>query len=157
MILSGYISLTLPKPAITSASLPNNNSTVPATSRKKIGALKRTSPNPNKPSLAEVERAIGAGIYRDHDPASETTDKNKVFDVVLSNSIGKTEGPIEKKLRETGELLNAQTERITRSSGKKILEIMFFWIAPTWFLMLLIATGAIKLPSSFNALNDLIM
>lgn len=75
----------------------------------------------------------------------------------MSNSIGKTEGKAERVLRETGEWMNEQTEKSTRSSGKKVLEVMFFWIAPAWFLLLLVATGAIKLPSTLSALQDLIM
>lgn len=88
---------------------------------------------------------------------SEPKEKNSVFDAVLSNSIGKKEGKTEKALRETGEWLNGQTEKVAQSSGKKILEVMLFWIAPAWFLLLLVATGAVKLPFPSSILDDLIM
>lgn len=107
--------------------------------------------------MAEIERVIGAGIFRDHDPASEDGENKGVFDVVLKNSIGETEGPMERALRETGEWIGGQTERAARSSGKRILEIMFLWIAPAWLLLLLVATGAVKLPFSSPALDNLIM
>lgn len=80
-----------------------------------------------------------------------------MVDAVLSNSIGKTEGETEKALRQTGEWISGQSEKTTRTYGKKILEIMFLWIAPAWLLLLLVATGAVKLPFSFSALDDLLM
>ncbi|KAK3027666.1 hypothetical protein RJ639_041903 [Escallonia herrerae] len=60
-------------------------------------------PPPQKqPSVAEIERAIGAGIFRDRDNNRESDEKKTLFDAILSNSIGKKEGSAEKKLRETG-------------------------------------------------------
>ncbi|XP_021771633.1 probable NAD(P)H dehydrogenase subunit CRR3, chloroplastic [Chenopodium quinoa] len=158
MILSGCISIT--KPGFTLASL-SQSSSKHTTPRK---PSKITPPKPShspqiQPSIAEIERAIGAGKYRDHDPASisDPAEKNSVFDAVLANSVGKTEGKTERALRETGEWINEQTERATRSSGKKILEVMFFWIAPAWFLLFFIATGAVKLPFTSPVLDDLLM
>ncbi|KAL2894195.1 putative NAD(P)H dehydrogenase subunit CRR3 chloroplastic, partial [Bienertia sinuspersici] len=151
MVLSGCISIT--KPVIPLASLPTNSShRSPPRKPPKISTCQPSNTQQIQPSAAEIERAIGAGIYRDHDPATEKS----IFDAVLSNSIGKTEGKTEQALREAGEWLNKQTEKTTRSSGKKILEAMFFWIAPAWLLLLLLATGTVKLPFSFSALDDLI-
>ncbi|KMT19479.1 hypothetical protein BVRB_1g011040 [Beta vulgaris subsp. vulgaris] len=158
MVLLGCIFVT--KPVITLASL-SSNSSQPTAPRKpsKVTTSKPNLNKQNQPSVAEIERAIGAGSYRDYDPASisEPAEKKNVFDAVLSNSIGKTEGKTERALRETGEWISGQTEGAARSSGKKILEVMFFWLAPAWFVLLLIATGAVKLPFSFPALDDLIM
>ncbi|KAK9748808.1 hypothetical protein RND81_02G082500 [Saponaria officinalis] len=166
MIISSNITLT--KPLITTlaclstnsnSNTNSNNNTTPSNKPQKIATLKHNtrSKTNNQPSLAEVEQAIGAGIYRDFDPDSGTGENRNVFDVVLSNTIGKTEGETERKLRETGEWLNAQTEKSSGSLGKKILQIMFFWILPAWFLLFFVATGVIKLPSTFSALNDFIM
>ncbi|XP_021760982.1 probable NAD(P)H dehydrogenase subunit CRR3, chloroplastic [Chenopodium quinoa] len=158
MILSGCISIT--KPVITLASLSQNSSKHTAPRNPSKITPPKSSHNPQiQPSIAEIERAIGAGKYRDHDPASisDPAEKNSVFDAVLSNSVGKTEGKTERALRETGEWMNEQTERAARSSGKKILEVMFFWIAPAWFLLFFIATGAVKLPFTSPVLDDFLM
>ncbi|CAO2813467.1 unnamed protein product [Amaranthus hypochondriacus] len=156
MVLSGCIFIS--KPFVTFGCISRNPSS--SASSRKVSRITPSKPNQIKqsqPSVAEIERAIGAGIYRDHDPASDTTEKNSVIDAVLSNSIGKTEGETERALRETGEWMSVQSEKTTRSYGKKILEIMFLWIAPAWLLLLLVATGAVKLPFSFSALDDLLM
>ncbi|XP_057527563.1 probable NAD(P)H dehydrogenase subunit CRR3, chloroplastic [Amaranthus tricolor] len=157
MVLSGCILIS--KPFITFGCISRNPSS--STSSRKASRITPSKPNQIKqsqPSVAEIERAIGAGIYRDHDPASDTTtEKKSVVDAVLSNSIGKTEGETEKALRQTGEWISGQSEKTTRTYGKKILEIMFLWIAPAWLLLLLVATGAVKLPFSFSALDDLLM
>jgi len=71
--------------------------------------------------------------------------------------VGKTEGPTERVLRETGEWIGGQTERATLSSRKRILEIMFLWMAPAWLLLFLVASGAVKLPFSSPALDNLLM
>ncbi|KAD2393571.1 hypothetical protein E3N88_40548 [Mikania micrantha] len=160
-----------------------------------------------KPSVAEIERAIGAGIYKDrdinrrvslsnhaitkqHQLASSVTklmvtlrpsvmlhvvvtntsnfagkvllmleseQEKTLFDQILSNSIGRTEGDVEKKLRETGEWIIDQTEGPTRSTGKNILKVVFLWILPVWILSFLVASGVIKLPFISPFLDDLIM
>ncbi|KAL8241840.1 hypothetical protein R6Q59_012142 [Mikania micrantha] len=110
-----------------------------------------------KPSVAEIERAIGAGIYKDRDINRESEQEKTLFDQILSNSIGRTEGDVEKKLRETGEWIIDQTEGPTRSTGKNILKVVFLWILPVWILSFLVASGVIKLPFISPFLDDLIM
>lgn len=110
-----------------------------------------------KPSVAEIERAIGAGIFRDRDINRESKQEKTLFDSILSNSIGRTEGDVEKKLRETGEWIIDQTEAPSRSTGKNILKVVFLWILPLWILSFLVASGAIKLPFISSFLDDLIM
>ncbi|GAB4828748.1 hypothetical protein Ancab_018417 [Ancistrocladus abbreviatus] len=73
---------------------------------------------PNRPSVAEIERAIGAGVFRDASPSDPEAKSMSFFDTVLSKSIGKTEGSLERTLRETGEWVNTETERAARSSGR---------------------------------------
>ncbi|KAK9276016.1 hypothetical protein L1049_005547 [Liquidambar formosana] len=79
-----------------------------------------------------------------------------LFDVLLSSSIGKSEGPVEKRLRETGEWILDRSEGASRSAGKQILMGMFLWIIPLG-ISLLVASGFIKLPFSTPFLDDLIM
>ncbi|KAM0019959.1 putative NAD(P)H dehydrogenase subunit CRR3 [Helianthus debilis subsp. tardiflorus] len=110
-----------------------------------------------KPSVAEVERAIGAGIYKDRDLNRESEQEKTLFDKILSNSIGTTEGDVEKKLRETGEWLIDQTEGPSGSGspGKNILKVVFLWILPVWIMSFLVASGVVKIP--FVNLDDLIL
>ncbi len=108
------------------------------------------------PSVVQIERTIGAGIFRDRDPRGSDESKT-LFDLLLSNSIGKTEGSVEKKLRKTGEWIIDRAERTSRSAGKQILMVTFLWILPTWTLLLLVASGILKLPFSIPFLDDLIM
>ncbi|KAL7587263.1 hypothetical protein Lser_V15G37241 [Lactuca serriola] len=110
-----------------------------------------------KPSVAEIERAIGAGIFRDRDINSESEQEKTFFDSILSNSIGRTEGDVEKKLRETGEWIIDKTEGPSRSTGKNILKVVFLWILPLWIISFLVASGVVKLPIISPFLDDLLM
>ncbi|XP_071690088.1 probable NAD(P)H dehydrogenase subunit CRR3, chloroplastic [Rutidosis leptorrhynchoides] len=109
------------------------------------------------PSVAEIERAIGAGIFKDRDINRESEPEKTLFDSILSNSIGRTEGDVEKKLRETGEWILDQTEGSSRSPGKNILKVVFLWILPVWIVSFLVASGVVKLPFVSPYLDDLIM
>ncbi|XP_076946392.1 putative NAD(P)H dehydrogenase subunit CRR3, chloroplastic [Bidens hawaiensis] len=113
--------------------------------------------NVKKPSVAEIERVIGTGIYKDRDINRESEEDKTLFDYILSNSIGKTEGDVEKKLRETGEWIIDRTEGPRRSTGKNILKAVFIWILPMWIISFLVASGVIKLPFVSQILDDLIM
>uniref|UniRef100_A0A2N9ETW3 Uncharacterized protein n=1 Tax=Fagus sylvatica TaxID=28930 RepID=A0A2N9ETW3_FAGSY len=62
-----------------------------------------------QPTIAQIERAIGAGRDLDEEDMSE-------FDLASMSFDGKFEGPVEKKLRETGEQLNTWTETEFRAS-----------------------------------------
>ncbi|KAI3491864.1 hypothetical protein L1887_43727 [Cichorium endivia] len=110
-----------------------------------------------KPSVAEIERAIGAGIFRDRDVNRESEQEKTLFDSILSNSIGRTEGDVEKKLRETGEWIIDKTEGPSRSTGKNILKVVFLWILPLWIVSFLVASGVVKLPFTPQFLEDLLM
>ncbi|KAI3466966.1 hypothetical protein Pfo_023629 [Paulownia fortunei] len=109
-----------------------------------------------QPSILEIERAIGAGIFRERDINSEAEEKTSLFDNMLRNSVGKSEGSVEKKLRETGEWLIDQTERTSRSAGKQILMTMFLWIMPMWMFAFLVASGVVQLPFDTPFLVDLL-
>ncbi|XP_034682008.1 probable NAD(P)H dehydrogenase subunit CRR3, chloroplastic [Vitis riparia] len=117
---------------------------------------KRPQPPQRQPSVIQIERAIGAGIFRDRDPRGSEQNKT-LFDLLLSNSIGKTEGSVEKKLRETGEWIIDRAEGTSRSAAKQILMVTFLWVLPTWTLLLLVASGVLKLPFSIPFLENLIM
>ncbi|CAH8266430.1 unnamed protein product [Arabidopsis lyrata] len=108
----------------------------------------------NKPSIAQIERAFGAGSYRD---SEGEMDMNTVFDELLLGHANKFESKLEKKLREIGEIFVARTEPKLRSSGKPVLMFTLQWILPIWIMSLLIACGVIKLPFSLPLLDDLIM
>lgn len=111
-----------------------------------------------RPSVAEIERAIGAGPFKDRDTSNRKSEKNKtLFDKLLSISIGETEGKVEKKLRETGEWIIDRTEKAPKSTGRNILVAVFVGFLPLWMLSLLVAVGVVKLPFSSPFLDDLIM
>ncbi|KAK6134183.1 hypothetical protein DH2020_011833 [Rehmannia glutinosa] len=111
-----------------------------------------------QPSILEIERAIGAGIFRDSDTnrQAEREENSSLFGNILRNSVGENEGSVEKQLRETGEWLIDQTERTSRSAGKQILITMFVWIMPMWIFAFLVAAGVVHLPFSTPFLDDLI-
>ncbi|PIN22144.1 hypothetical protein CDL12_05151 [Handroanthus impetiginosus] len=104
----------------------------------------------------KIERAIGAGIFRDRDVNSEAEEKTSLFDNLLKNSVGRNEGSVEKKLRETGDWLNRQTQRTSRSAGKQILMSMFVWVLPIWVVAFLVAAGMIELPFITPFLEDIV-
>ncbi|KAI5353320.1 hypothetical protein L3X38_006213 [Prunus dulcis] len=83
---------------------------------------------PEKYAL-EVEEAglaiSAASRFRDADPRDLEEQKNAKFDMSMMNFPSKFEGPVEKKLRETGEWITNKTERGFRLSGKKILNLSF--------------------------------
>ncbi|KAG8366740.1 hypothetical protein BUALT_Bualt17G0110800 [Buddleja alternifolia] len=142
---------------LASSALHNDDSSscLPPTSQFKPSKLPKTYTNvkleeklkqkqgQQQPSILEIERAIGAGIFRDRD---EEEKSNNLFDNILRNSVGKNEGSVEKKLRESGEWLIDQTERTSRSAGKQILMTIFVWIIPMWISAFLVAAGIVQLP-----------
>ncbi|CAI9785460.1 unnamed protein product [Fraxinus pennsylvanica] len=128
MVSLNYLSIT--RPYIIASSLPNdtppslphsnslprtNNSTPPQFHQQE--KLKRKQ---RQLSVAEIERAIGAGIFRENDTNRESEVNKHLFDSILANSVGKDEGSAEKKLRETGEWIIDQTERTSRSSESEL-------------------------------------
>ncbi|KAL7132297.1 hypothetical protein ABFS83_12G063600 [Erythranthe nasuta] len=136
----------------------NNNNKLPKTNYVKLQS-KLKQPKQQQPSVLEIERAIGAGIFRDRDNYGEEKEETKtsLFDNLLSNSVGKSEGSVEKQLRETGEWLVYQTENTTRSAGKQILVSMFVWVIPMWIFSFLVAIGVIPLPFDAPFLKDLFL
>ncbi|KAE8076321.1 hypothetical protein FH972_014982 [Carpinus fangiana] len=143
-----------PPPIQTNPTKPLMHTTKPTTSlpKKKQQQNKRQSP-----SIAEIERAIGAGRYRDIDASELKEEEVANFDFMSMSFTGKFEGPVEKKLRETGEWLVTSTESKFRASGKKIFMFIFQWMLPIWTLSLLMASGVVKLPFSTPFLDDLLM
>ncbi|XP_062110148.1 probable NAD(P)H dehydrogenase subunit CRR3, chloroplastic [Humulus lupulus] len=112
---------------------------------------------PPQPSVIEIERAIGAGRFRDADPRELEEEKNTKFDMKMLDFPGKFEQPIQKKIRESAERITEQSERTFRSNGKKILMFTFVWLLPIWTFSLLVASGIIKLPFTNQLLDQLIM
>lgn len=110
-----------------------------------------------QPSISQIERAIGAGRYRDIDARELEEEEKSKFDYISMSFSGKFEGPVEKRLRETGERLSNWTESGFRASGKKVLLVSVQWVLPIWTFSLLVASGVIKLPFSTPFLDDLIM
>lgn len=140
----------------------SENSSLPLGSKRKTGDAKiPTSSSPplqKKPSVAEIERAIGAGVFRDRNIDGDSEESKTLFDTILSNSIGKSEGSVEKKLRETGEWILDKTEgSSSRSAGKNILKTVFLLILPLWIISFLVAAGFVKLPFDTPFLDDWIL
>ncbi|XP_043700788.1 probable NAD(P)H dehydrogenase subunit CRR3, chloroplastic [Telopea speciosissima] len=119
------------------------------------GAVK--TPKQKQPSIAEVEKAIGAGIFRDGDSTRDSGENSTIFDMFLSTTTSRPEGSVEKKLRETGEWLIDTSKGTSGSAGQDILFVVSLWILPVWMFLLLVASGVINLPSSIPFLDDLIM
>ncbi|KAJ4710017.1 Chlororespiratory reduction 3 [Melia azedarach] len=103
-------------------------------------------------SIMQIERAIGAGTFRDAEP-KDLEEKDIEYNGILPDFSDVFDGPVQKQLRQTGEWVANNTEEKLRSSRKGILMLVFKWILPIWTLSLLVASGAIKLPF----LDDLIM
>ncbi|GMP93508.1 hypothetical protein CsSME_00043291 [Camellia sinensis var. sinensis] len=171
-------SLSSTKPHIIIASLSNNNRPPPPPHTNPKPPLHRiNTPNPSttaakhlqlkqkqqkqkqkQPSVAEIEKVIGAGVFRDRDTSNRNSEQGKtLFDSIFSNSVGESEGPVERKLRETGEWIIDRTERSSNSIGKNILLAVFQFVLPIWILSFLVASGIVKLPFSTPFLDDLIM
>lgn len=77
----------------------------------------RVEQNQRKLSVAEIERAIGAGIFRDRDTSRNAKESKTLFDSILMDSVGENEGDVEKKLRQTGEWLIHKTQPASASAG----------------------------------------
>lgn len=159
MAILNWHSITKPQIWASSA-LPNDSSSPPLSQNPnlKLDRLPKPRLQPTlkqqkqpQPSILEIERAIGAGVFRDRDInrqakpksfiyfiffikgkkcltglgwiCSEAEEKANLFDNILKNTVGKNEGPLEKQLRETGEWLILQTEKTTRSAGNIWLNI----------------------------------
>ncbi|XVF02869.1 hypothetical protein REPUB_Repub04eG0211900 [Reevesia pubescens] len=165
----GSSSISMPKAvALPFASLTNNppppqeiktNNPKPKTRTTRPRRRQRLQQQkPQRPSIIQIERAIGAGSFRDADSSDlEEKRRKTIFDGLLPVTTGKFEGEIEKKLRETGEWIGSTTEATFRSSGKRILLVVLQWILPIWTFSLLVASGVIKLPFSTPLIDDLIM
>ncbi|KAJ6771847.1 putative proteinD(P)H DEHYDROGENASE SUBUNIT CRR3 CHLOROPLASTIC-RELATED [Salix koriyanagi] len=70
--------------------------------------------------LMRIERAVGAGSYRDYEkPIDQEKEKEKKKKKKVSGFM--EEGPVEKKLRETGEWVITKTEGGFRSNGTSFL------------------------------------
>ncbi|XAR72219.1 hypothetical protein NMG60_11018788 [Bertholletia excelsa] len=147
-----------PKPPSHRVNNAPQSTTTTKTTEANFVKPKQKQQKQTKPSIAEIERVIGAGVFRDRDNSNRNTEENKtIFDTVLSNSIGKSEGNVEKKLRETGEWIIDRTEKTSNSAGKNILMAVFLWALPMWFFSFLVAAGIVKLPFSTPFLDDLFM
>ncbi|GMN38514.1 hypothetical protein TIFTF001_007741 [Ficus carica] len=163
-----------PPPSLLHTNTPLKPPTTPSTQKK----TKNKKPShhhlkPRQPSVIEIERAIGAGRFRDadHRHASLTSsyifishiymnleeEKDVKFDMSMMSFPGKFEGSLQRQLRESGEWVTDRTEKRFRLSGKMILKITVLWILPIWTLSLLLASGVIKLPFSNQFLDQLIM
>ncbi|XP_051122372.1 probable NAD(P)H dehydrogenase subunit CRR3, chloroplastic [Andrographis paniculata] len=126
----------------------------PKRSRKLPLKLKlRQAKGAQQPTVLEIERAIGAGIFRDRDVNSESGDKSSLFE---RNTVGEDEGSVKKKLSDVSEWLIDQTERTSRRAGKPILVSMFVWMIPIWMVGFAVASGIIQLPFQTPFLEDLI-
>ncbi|CAL0318479.1 unnamed protein product [Lupinus luteus] len=114
----------------------------------------KLSQRPPNPVVIQIERAVGAGSFRDTEPRDVVDKKTSMVDWFLGQAV---EGALEKNLRITGEWLANNSEKKVRSSGKGILMFMVQWMLPIWAISLLVACGAIKLPFNSSFLDDLIM
>ncbi|KAK9091565.1 hypothetical protein Sjap_024742 [Stephania japonica] len=143
----------------------NNNSSLPIKNHPKIGLPRsriasltpqQQQQQQQQPTLAEIERAIGASSFGETD-SRRFGEKSSLFDFLSSSPIGQPEGEVERKLRETGEWIIQTTEGDSPSSGHNILMLVCLGILPVWLLFLAVASGLLKLPFTSPALDNLLM
>ncbi|KAI5394517.1 hypothetical protein KIW84_061244 [Lathyrus oleraceus] len=158
-----------PDPSSSSSSSSSPQQTnLPRSKKPSLGPTSSTTsapPNklprrPPQPSIMQIERALGAGSFRDGEPElkkeKDSDAKKTTMDLFLGQAF---EGVMQKKLRETGEWLgeNGETRFRSTKTRKGILVFAFQWMMPIWVLLFLIASGAIKLPFSTPFLDDLLI
>ncbi|XP_015580033.1 probable NAD(P)H dehydrogenase subunit CRR3, chloroplastic isoform X2 [Ricinus communis] len=139
-----------PKPSIPTTKTKTTSPTLPRKQRHQSKLQKQLN-------LIRIERAIGAGSYRDSEPNGLEQHSNSTVQGLLPDDAGGLEGSVEKKLRETGEWLTDKTEGQFRSSGKQILMFFFKWVLPIYIFMFLVTSGIVELPFSTPFLDDLLM
>ncbi|MBA0760003.1 hypothetical protein Gotri_022801 [Gossypium trilobum] len=121
-----------PSPQETQTNSKPKTATRPRKRRQRLRQQKSHPP----PSIVQIERAIGAGSFRDadsrhiflHPPFAFLWEQRRktIFDGLLPVTGGKFEGDIEKKLRETGEWIGTTTEATFRSSGTSFFSLFSF-------------------------------
>ncbi|KAH7681476.1 hypothetical protein IHE45_05G060800 [Dioscorea alata] len=99
------------------------------------------------PTIAEIERVIGIKTD-EHSPSPSSSPS--LLQMLT------TESPAEKKLRETAEWIVEKTEDRALVS-QKILILFFIKILPFWILLLVVASGLLKLPFDIPFFNDLFL
>ncbi|CAN0899258.1 Probable NAD(P)H dehydrogenase subunit CRR3, chloroplastic [Linum grandiflorum] len=113
-----------------------------------------------------MERAIGAGSYRDAEPPASVENAlgsgiaglwSESDDDTSSSNGNQFEGSLQKKARETGEWLAHKTETEFRISEKQGLEFLFKWALPISLLAMMVAVGVVKLPFLSPFLDDFIL
>ncbi|XP_009418386.2 probable NAD(P)H dehydrogenase subunit CRR3, chloroplastic [Musa acuminata AAA Group] len=109
-------------------------------------------PRKLQPSVAEVQKAIGVvdDPFRSPDGASSSSSSSSPFLGFLQD-----ESPAERKLRKAAEWVVDSTEAQAQS-GQRILLLVCLNILPVWLLLLLVASGVVKLPFDLPFWNDLI-
>ncbi|BAT84688.1 NAD(P)H dehydrogenase subunit [Vigna angularis] len=145
------------KPTVGSGNIPQiSDSDSNSLPTKRFSSRNRVPSEPPKPSVMQMQRIVGAGSFRDTEPLPlPGSDMRKtVMDLFLGQAM---EGRVQKKMRETGEWLDANAESKITSSRKGILLFMVQWMLPIWTILFLIAFGAIELPFGNPFLDDLLM
>ncbi|CAN0899255.1 Probable NAD(P)H dehydrogenase subunit CRR3, chloroplastic [Linum grandiflorum] len=152
---------------VLASSLPNSNPAASPSSPQNPKAplilpITSNTATPNKNNVQKklqvlrMERAIGAGSYRDAEPPASV--ENALADDDTSSSNGNQfEGSLQKKARETGEWLAHKTETEFRISEKQGLEFLFKWALPISLLAMMVAVGVVKLPFLSPFLDDFIL
>ncbi|KAG1346996.1 putative NAD(P)H dehydrogenase subunit CRR3, chloroplastic [Cocos nucifera] len=140
-------------PATAAATTKARTRTTLASQTARPSRRTKGSPPRKQPSVAEVERAIG--VASDPFQSSSSSSSSPFLDFVSSTPIGQAEGPTERKIRETAEWVVDHTEAHARS-GQRILMMMSLKILPVWLLLLLFASGVVKLPFDLPFMDDLI-
>ncbi|KAJ4835248.1 hypothetical protein Tsubulata_026677 [Turnera subulata] len=155
-----------PSPQSNDPPSPQSHNTGPNEPRIPTTKTRRTKSLPKKRSqvldklqqkytFIKLERAIGAGSYRDSEPNGGER-RHSVLQGLLPNSDDMKETVAEKKMRETGQWLVDNTEEGFRSNGRKML-MFSFWGIPIYIFLFMVAAGVIQLPFSSPLLEDLLM
>ncbi|XP_039125710.1 probable NAD(P)H dehydrogenase subunit CRR3, chloroplastic isoform X1 [Dioscorea cayenensis subsp. rotundata] len=140
-----------PKPRRTMPQVLASKSMASSFNQKPINNQEMKRPRKKKinesPTIAEIERVIG--IKTDEHSSSPSSTPSLLQMLA-------TESPAEKKLRETAEWIVEKTEDRALVS-QKILILFFIKILPFWILLLVVASGLLKLPFDIPFFNDLFL
>ncbi|XP_073223333.1 uncharacterized protein [Cicer arietinum] len=130
-----FCSFSMTKPIVANANLPQNpdSSSSSSSTPQQLNLPQNQKPSslaptnrlrrlrPPQPSITQLERAVGAGSFRDGEPELKMNKDSDIKKTVLDLFLGQAmEGAMQKKLRETGEWLGDNGETRLQSSSSSI-------------------------------------
>ncbi|KAH0468307.1 hypothetical protein IEQ34_003340 [Dendrobium chrysotoxum] len=128
-----------------------------------VGEVNGSSRRRRRPTAADVRLAIGVDELPRPDggtpssaSSSSSSSSSRLMDFLATTPIGQPESPAERALRQFGEWMIDRTEA---RSGDGLMNLMLLCLSvlPVWILLLLVASGIIKLPFSHPFVENIIL